>query len=105
MRALVAATLVVLVVAACAQTPQAISPTGTPFATPSETPTIVPETPSPTLAPTVAPTVVPPPVQTREPQPTTRAAGEQLYPYYFDTRRHFSIFPATPTRARAERGR
>jgi len=96
MRASVAATLVARVSSAFAQSPESNRPTNTPFATPSETPTIVPETPSPTLAATVAPTVAPPPVQTREPQPTTRAAGEQLYPYYFETRRQFSIFPPTP---------
>jgi len=96
MRALVAATLFALVISGCVQTPQANRPTDTPVATPSETPTIAPETPSPTLSSTPAPTVVPPPVQTPEPQPTTRAAGEQLYPYYFEARRQFSIFPPTP---------
>jgi hypothetical protein len=94
MRALVAAGLVVLVISACAQDPQANLPTDTPLATPSETPSVAPETPSPTLSP--EPTVAPPPVQTPEPQPTTRAAGEQLYPYYFGVRRQFAIFPPTP---------
>jgi hypothetical protein len=30
------------------------------------------------------------------PDPTTRAAGEQIYPYYFEARRAFPIFPPTP---------
>ena len=96
MRALVAATLFVLVISACVQTPQASRPTDTPVATPSEAPTIAPETPSPTLSPSPVPTIAPAPVQTPEPHPTTRAAGEQMYPYYFEARRQFAIFPPTP---------
>ena len=96
MRALGTAVLAALVISACAQSPQANRPTDTPLATPSETPIVVPETPSPTLSPTLAPTVAPVRIQTPEPQPTTRAAGEQMYPYYFEARRQFSIFPPTP---------
>ena len=94
MRALVAAILVALMMSACAQSPQANLPTDTPLATPSETPTVVPETPSPTLSP--EPTVAPTPAPTAPPRPTTRKAGEQMYSYYFEARRQFSIFPPTP---------
>src|SRR6267143_1894205 len=94
MRALVAASLVVLVISACAQSPQANLPTDTPLATPSETPSVAPETPSPTLSP--EPTVAPTPAPTSPPRPTTRKAGEQMYTYYFEARRQFSIFPPTP---------
>jgi hypothetical protein len=30
------------------------------------------------------------------PDPTTRAAGEKIYPFYFEVRRVFPIFPPTP---------
>jgi hypothetical protein len=62
--------------------------------------TLVPETPSPTPTPTIAPTPEPtpppPPTRTTRPDPTTRAAGEKLYPFYFEARRTFPILPPTP---------
>jgi hypothetical protein len=95
MRALVAATLLALVVSGCAQSPQARS-TDAPLSTPSETTTIAPETPSPTISPSPDPTVAPTSAPTPPPRPTTRKAGEQMYAYYFEARRQFSIFPPTP---------
>jgi hypothetical protein len=71
--------------------PEAATPT------PIPTFTLLPTTPTPTptIAPTLAPTA-PPPTRTKQPQPTTRAAGEKLYPYYFAARATFPIFPPTP---------
>lgn len=96
MRALGTAVLAALVISACAQSPQANRPTDTPVATPLETTTIAPETPSPTVSPSPDPTVAPTSAPTVRPRPTTRKAGEQMYVYYFEARRQFSIFPPTP---------
>jgi hypothetical protein len=94
MRVLAAAAILALAISACAQSPQANRPTESPLATPTEAPaTIAPETPSPTLAP---PTPAPPEAPTPTPHPPTRAAGEQLYVYYFEARRQFPNFPPTP---------
>jgi hypothetical protein len=64
---------------------------------------VPPETPTPTIAPTPTeeptPTPSPPPTvvpRTPRPRPTTRTAGEQLLPYWFQTRALFTIMPPTP---------
>jgi len=96
MRFFAAATLIALVLSACAQSPELARPTESPIDTPLEVATITPETPSPALSPTPAPTEVATPAPTAPPRPTTRKAGEQMYVYYFEARRQFPIFPPTP---------
>jgi len=96
MRFFAAATLIALVLSACAQSPEIARPTESPIDTPLEVATITPETPSPALSPTPAPTEVATPAPTAPPRPTTRKAGEQMYVYYFEARRQFPIFPPTP---------
>ncbi|MDP9281065.1 MAG: hypothetical protein M3P38_03080 [Chloroflexota bacterium] len=67
------------------------APTPTPIPTFTLLPTT--PTPSPTIAPT--PTVAPPPTRTKQPQPTTRVAGDRLLPYYFTARLTFpSMYPS-----------
>lgn len=74
------------------------SPSPTPTVTATATPTIAPATPSPTptVGVTVAPTAPPPPPRTQRPDPTTNTAGQQLLPYYFQTRLVFPLIPPTP---------
>jgi len=67
-------------------------PAGTPIPTFTLLPTT--PTPSPTIAPT--PTVAPPPTRTKQPPPTTRAAGEKLLPYYFTARLTFPAMYPSP---------
>ncbi|HEV8535086.1 MAG TPA: hypothetical protein VGR87_05115 [Candidatus Limnocylindria bacterium] len=81
-----------IVLAACVRPPQAL-PSEAP---PSPTPTLEPETPAPTASPTPVPTPQPTPAPTARPRPTTRAAGEQLLPYYFQARAMFPLMPPTP---------
>ena len=73
-------------------TPVPTVPAGTPIPTFTLLPTT--PTPSPTIAPT--PTVAPPPTRTKQPQPTTRAAGEKLLPFYFTARLTFPAMYPSP---------
>src|SRR5687767_11856903 len=76
------------------------SPSPTPTATASPTPTVASAMPSPTSSPspsaTITATPSPQPTRTDRPDPTTNIAGQQLIPYYFQTRQQFPIFPPTP---------
>ena len=79
----------VVTISSPSPTPAAVAPSAIP------TFTLLPTTPtpSPTIAPT--PTVAPPPTRTKQPQPTTRAAGDRLLPYYFTARLTFtSMYPS-----------
>jgi hypothetical protein len=78
------------VVVVPSEAPQTSSPT------PTASPT---STPSPSSTPTATPTLqaTPPPrTPTPCPRPTSRAAGDQLLPYYFQARSAFPIFPSAP---------
>jgi hypothetical protein len=76
---------------ACAQSPTVVVQTNTPSPIPTIQPTGTPtEVPSPTPTPT--PTVR----KTERPRPTSRTAGEQLLPYWFQARGVFTILPPTP---------
>lgn len=65
-----------------------------PSPSPSPSPTESPS-PSPTITPTPTP-VPPPPTRTKMPQPTTRAAGEQILQYYFAARLTFPAMYPSP---------
>lgn len=75
------------------------SPSAAPTPTTSPIPTFtllpVTPTPSPTIAPTQAPTA-PPPTRTKQPQPTTRAAGERILQYYFAAKLAFPPMYPSP---------
>ena len=81
--------------------PAVVRPSPSPSATlsPAPSPTLSP-TPSPTLSPTPTPTIAATPssrpARTPRPDPTNSIAGQQLIPYYFQTRQQFPIFPPTP---------
>jgi hypothetical protein len=89
------ALVLVAALGACTQPPVS-RPSESPA---TQVPIAVPATPSPTLEPTPSPAVTRTPAQrtrTPRPQPTTKAAGEQLLPYYFAARQVFPILPSAP---------
>jgi hypothetical protein len=91
--------LAVALLAACSEPPVVIRPTAVPTPTVSPGPfPEYPETAVPSVRPTPTPTTPPrtAPPRTERPDPTTRAAGEKLYPYYFAVRAVMPIFPPTP---------
>jgi hypothetical protein len=81
-----------ILLSGCAQPPSSVIQTSSPTPIPTIEPTAAP-TELPTPTPTTVPTIVP---QTERPHPTSRTAGDQLLPYWFQARAQFTILPPTP---------